>query len=162
MAEQTASDVQFILERIYIKDISYEAPAAPHVFLQEAAPQLDIQLGVQHAPVQADNGRHEVLLAVTVSAKQGEKPVFLVEIQQAGLFRVTGVSGEALQRALEISGAYILLPFVREAINDLVGKGGFPQLLVNPINFEALYEQKRAAMKARDTQNEAPGTRRDE
>ena len=147
MAEKPASDVEFNLERIYVKDVSYEAPAAPQVFLQQSAPQLDIQLGVQHHALAPGEGVHEVVLSVTVSAKQGDKAVFLVEIQQAGLFRVKGISDEVLDRALEISGAYILLPFVREAINDLVGKGGFPQLLINPINFEALYEQKQAAIK---------------
>jgi preprotein translocase subunit SecB len=147
MADQPGAEVQFNLERIYIKDISYESPAVPQVFLQQSAPQLDMQLGVQHAIVHEREGLHEVVLTVTVSATQADKAVFLVEIQQGGLFRIRGISGGALERALEISGAYILLPFVREAINDLVGKGGFPQLLINPINFEALYEQKLAALK---------------
>lgn len=147
MAEQAAADVEFSLERIYVKDISYESPAVPHVFLQQAAPQLDIQLGVLHQPVLAAEGLYEVVLTITVSAKQGEKAVFLVEAQQAGLFRVKGISGEALERSLQISGANILLPFLREVVNDLVGKGGFPQLLLNPINFEALYAQKQAAAK---------------
>lgn len=147
MAETAASDVQFNLERIYVKDISYESPAVPRVFLQQVAPQLDIQLGVQRRAIDAAEGLHEVVLAVTVSAKQNGQAVFLVEVQQAGLFRIKGLADEALERALEISGAYILLPFVRETINDLAGKGGFPQLLINPINFEALYEQKRGAAK---------------
>lgn len=147
MTETAAADVVFSLERIYVKDISYEAPAVPQVFMQQAAPQLDIQLGVQHGDVAAADGLYEVVLTVTVSARQSEKTVFLVEVQQAGLFRIRGLSGEPLDRALQISGAYILLPFVREAVNDLVGRGGFPQLLINPINFEALYEQKQAAIK---------------
>lgn len=144
MAEQTA---QFSLERIYVKDVSYESPGAPLVFLKQAGPQLDVQLGVARAGVPEAEGLHEVVLTVTVTAKEADKPVFLVEVQQAGLFRVRGMSGESLARALEVSGAYILLPFVREAVNDLVGKGGFPQLLINPINFDALYEQKQAAQK---------------
>lgn len=144
MADDATGEVQFNLERIYIKDISYESPAVPHVFLQQAAPQLDIQLGVQQAAIAGAQGLYEVVLTVSAAAKQGDKNIFLVEVQQAGLFRVAGIEGETLQRALEISGAYILLPFVREAINDLVGKGGFPQLLIHPINFEALYEQKQA------------------
>lgn len=147
MADAVTTDAQFGLERIYIKDISYESPAAPQVFLQQAAPQLDIHLGVQHAAIRPGDGLYEVILTVSVAAKQADKAVFLIEIQQAGLFRVSGINGEALVRALEIGGAYILLPFVREAINDLAGKGGFPQLLINPINFEALYEQKQAALK---------------
>lgn len=146
MAEQSGPSIEFNLERVYIKDISYESPAVPQVFLEQAAPQLDMQLGIQHAAVHPD-GLHEVVLTVTVSAKQADKSIFLIEVQQAGLFRIVGISGEPLERALEISGAYILLPFVREAINDLAGKGGFPQLLINPINFETLYEQKRTSIK---------------
>lgn len=142
MAEQAA---QFSLERIYVKDVSYESPGAPQVFLKQAGPQLDVQLGVARAAVPDAEDLHEVVLTVTVTAKEADKPVFLVEVQQAGLFRARGLSGEALERALEVSGAYILLPFVREAVNDLVGKGGFPQLLINPVNFDALYAQKQAA-----------------
>lgn len=145
MAEQSESNVQFNLERIYTKDISYESPAVPQVFLEQAAPQLDMQLGVHHAAIQSSDGLFEVVLTVSVSAKHAGKSIFLVEVQQAGLFRIVGIAGTSLERALEISGAYILLPFAREAINDLVGKGGFPQLLINPINFETLYEQKQAA-----------------
>ena len=145
MAEQSESNVQFNLERIYTKDISYESPAVPQVFLEQAAPQLDMQLGVHHAAIQSSDGLFEVVLTVSVSAKHAGKSIFLVEVQQAGLFRIVGIAGKSLERALEISGAYILLPFAREAINDLVGKGGFPQLLINPINFETLYEQKQAA-----------------
>lgn len=140
------ADVQFNLERIYIRDISYESPAVPHVFLEQAAPQLDIHLGVKHTEIQAEQGLYEVVLLVSVAAKQGEKNIFLVEVQQAGLFRVAGIAGEELQRALEVSGAYVLLPFVREVVSDLVGKGGFPQLLISPINFETLYDQKQTMM----------------
>lgn len=147
MAEQAATEVEFSLERIYVKDISYESPAVPHVFLQQTAPQLDIQLGVLHQPIAAAEGLYEVVLTVTVAAKQAEKAVFLIELQQAGLFHIKGVSGEALERALQVSGANILLPFLREAVNDMVGKGGFPQLLLSPINFETLYAQKQAASK---------------
>jgi preprotein translocase subunit SecB len=141
-----AAEVQFQLERIYTKDISYESPAVPHVFLEQAAPQLDIHIGVQHSTVHAEQGLHEVVLVVSVAAKHAEKNIFLVEVQQAGLFRIAGIAGEELQRALEVSGAYVLLPFVREVVSDLVGKGGFPQLLINPINFEALYDQKQAML----------------
>lgn len=145
MTEQRAPDAQFTLERIYIKDISYEAPSAPQVFFQNAVPQIELQLGVQHSALNAADGAYEVVVMVTVSAKHADKQVFLIEVQQAGLFRITGITGEALVRALEIACPNILLPFVREAINDLVGKGGFPQLLITPINFETLYEQRKRA-----------------
>jgi len=87
------------------------------------------------------------VLTVQVNAKREDKTLFLVEVHQGGIFRVVGLTGEALERTLEVTCAYILLPYAREAVSDLIGKGGFPQLLINPINFDALYEQKRAAIK---------------
>lgn len=143
MAEERAPEAQFTLERIYLKDVSYEAPSVPQAFFQNTAPQIELQLGVQHAPLNAEEGIYEVIISVTVSAKNNDKAVFLVEVQQAGLFRLRGLAGEVLQRMLEISCPNILLPFAREAISDIVGKGGFPQLLIAPINFETLFEQRR-------------------
>ena len=143
--------VQFSLERIYLKDASYEAPAVPVVFTQQLSPQLNVQIGITHGVLSEPQGVHEVVLAVTASAKHGDKTIFLVEIHQAGLFRISGVIGDALTKTLEIACPSILLPFARVAVNDFVSKGGFPQLLLNPINFEALYEQKLAALKQPDT-----------
>jgi preprotein translocase subunit SecB len=145
MAETKEPEVHFSLERIYIKDASYEAPGVPQVFLQKTAPQVDVQLAVNHIVLDAANGFHEVVLTATVQAKGGDTTVFLVEVQQAGVFRIHGLAGENLERAVEIGAPNILLPFVREAVNDFICKGGFPQLLLNPINFETLYEQKKAA-----------------
>lgn len=145
--------VQFSLERIYLKDASYEAPAVPMVFTQQLSPQLNVQIGITHGVLSEPQGVHEVVLAVTASAKHGDKTIFLVEIHQAGLFRISGVAGDALAKTLEIACPYILLPFARETVNDFVSKGGFPQLLLNPINFEALYEQKLAALKQPATAN---------
>jgi preprotein translocase subunit SecB len=140
-------NIVFNIEKIYTKDISYEAPGVPAAFAQpqNGAAEIGIQLGVEHGTLNTEQGIHEVVLTVTANAKRENKNIFLVEVKQAGIFRINGVAGDTLQRALEISCAYVLLPFVREAINDLVGKGGFPQLLINPINFEMLYEQKQAA-----------------
>lgn len=147
MAEQSNEAAQFSLERIYLKDVSYEAPSVPAIFTQQLSPQLNIQIGITHSVLSEPQGVYEVVLAVTTNAKHGDKTIFLVEIHQAGLFRIAGVTGDALIKTLEIACPYILLPFAREAVNDFVSKGGFPQLLLNPINFEALYEQKQAAMK---------------
>lgn len=146
MAEPNDQAAQFSLERIYLKDVSYEAPSVPQVFTQQVAPQVNIQIGIAHTNLNEAQGVYEVVLTVTVSAKQGEKPIFLVEIQQGGLFRINGVTGDVLEKTLEINCTSILLPFAREAINDFVSKGGFPQLLINPISFEALYQQKQAAV----------------
>ena len=146
MTDDQAPQAFFGLEKIYLKDVSYEAPGAPGVFLQNKPPEVGVQIALAHRPIESEQGYHEVILTVQVNAKSEDKPLFLVEVQQAGVFRVQGVNSEALIHALEVNCAYVLLPFAREAVNDLVGRGGFPQLLVNPINFDALYEQKRAKL----------------
>jgi preprotein translocase subunit SecB len=140
--------VVFSLEKIYIKDSSYEAPNAPQVFLDGTAPEVGVQLGVLHSRLNAEQGLYEVVLAVTVTAKKGDKAVFLAEAHQAGLFRIAGVPEAELPKALEIACPNVLLPFARQAINSLVEGGGFPQLLLAPINFEALYQQKQQQQQA--------------
>ncbi len=144
MTENQAAQAFFGLEKIYLKDVSYEAPGAPGVFLQNQPPEVGVQIALAHRPIESEQGYYEVTLTVQINAKFEDKPLFLVEVQQAGVFRVQGVNGEALAHALEVDCAHVLLPFARETVNELVGKGGFPQLLINPINFGALYEQKRS------------------
>lgn len=145
-ADQQQNTV-FSLEKIYLKDVSYEAPGVPLVFSQSqnAGAEIGVQLGLEHSTLAAEQGLYEVVLTITATARRDNKNIFLVEVKQAGIFRIGGVDKDTLQRALEISCAYALLPFAREAVNDFVEKGGFPQLLINPINFEALYEQKQSA-----------------
>ncbi len=143
MAEQNADpEVVFSLEKIYVKDISYEAPHAPQVFLEKTAMEVDMQLGIEHGAINPAEGLHEVVLSVTVTARLDKRTAFLAETKQAGIFRITGVPESEMTKVLEIACPNILLPFSREMINDLVSKGGFPQLLINPVNFEALYQQK--------------------
>jgi preprotein translocase subunit SecB len=133
------------IEKVYIKDISYEAPNTPQVFMEQRVPEVGVQLNIAHTALDAKTGLYEVVLSVTTTAKFQDKNVFLVEVQQAGLFRAVGIPAKDLPMVLEISCPNILLPFAREAINDLVGKGGFPQLLINPVNFDGLFQQKQAA-----------------
>jgi preprotein translocase subunit SecB len=144
----TAQNVLFSLEKIYLKDASYEAPAVPQAFLQEGAPQIGVQLGVEHAVLDATQGVYEVVLSITVTATREGKTVFLAEVHQGGLFRLQGVDGEVRDKTLGIACPHMLLPFAREAVADFIGKGGFPPLLLQPINFDALYEQKRTAQQA--------------
>jgi preprotein translocase subunit SecB len=148
-------NIVFSVDKIYIKDISYEAPGVPLAFTQaeSAAAEIGVQLGLDHGTLNQAQGIYEVVLTVTATATREKKNIFLVEVKQAGIFRITGIEGDMLARALGISCAYVLLPFVREAVNDLVGKGGFPQLLINPINFEMIYEQKQTTQAARPTIN---------
>jgi preprotein translocase subunit SecB len=137
----------FGLEKIYLKDVSFESPNAPAVFMETQAPEVGVRISISHRPIDAAQGYYEVVVSIEVNAKHGEKALFLVNVQQAGVFRIQGIADQLLERTLEVTCAYVLLPFAREAVNDFVVKGGFPQLLVNPINFDALYEQKVAAAK---------------
>ena len=144
MSEQ--NEISFNLKKVYVKDISFESPLSPQVFLNEQAPDVDVQMNITHSSIDNSN-LFEVILTITVTASAGENTFFLCEVQQAGLFEVTGADDD-LPMVLEIACPNILLPFVREAIADLVGKGGFPQLLINPINFEGLYHQKMMAQQS--------------
>lgn len=142
---KTEDQPVFNLQKTYLKDVSFESPQSPAVFTQQLAPQIDIQLNIAHRQLDEDNGVHEVVLTGTVTAQEGDKTVFLSEVQQAGIFQVRGLGDQEREMVLEIACPNILLPFLREAIADLVSKGGFPQLLINPVNFEALYHQKQQA-----------------
>ncbi|MEO6699178.1 MAG: protein-export chaperone SecB [Paraperlucidibaca sp.] len=129
---------QFALQRVYLKDASFEVPGAPKVFLQTWNPEVNIDLATAHQALE-DGKHYEVQLAITVTAKNEGNTAFLVEVKQAGIFQVEGVAEAEMGPLL---GAYcpnILFPFAREAISDLVGKGSFPQLLLQPVNFDALY-----------------------
>jgi preprotein translocase subunit SecB len=130
----------FNLKKIYIKDASFESPMSPQSFLQQQAPEVDIQLDISHSKIDAEH--HEVILSVTVTAKSDDQTVFLCEVQQAGLFQIIGVPEQEMPVVLEIACPNILLPYIRQAIDDLVGKGGYPQMLIHPVNFEGLYQQK--------------------
>lgn len=143
MSDNAQTPVLFQLEKIYVKDSSFEVPGAPQVFLEQKAPEVGVQLHVGHAAIDREQGLYESVLAITVTARAGERNVFLVEVQQAGLFRIRGLPEDEIVKALEIACPTVLLPFARQIVNSLVESGGFPQLLLAPINFEALYQQKR-------------------
>ncbi len=144
MSEQ--NEISFNLKKVYVKDISFESPLSPQIFLNEQAPEVDVQMNITHNKLE-DSDLYEVVLTITVTAKGGENNFFLCEVQQGGLFELTGAE-EEIPMVLEMACPNILLPFIREAISDLVGKGGFPQLLINPINFEALFHQKMMAQQS--------------
>jgi preprotein translocase subunit SecB len=134
------SGPQFALHRIYLKDASFETPNSPAVFRQEWKPEVNLQLNSSINPLEDD--LYEVVLNVTVTAKLGDQTGFLAEIQQAGIFTVKGFDEQQKGAMLGAFCPNSLFPFAREAISDLVVKGGFPQLLLAPINFEAIYAQK--------------------
>jgi len=147
MTEQNRG-VTFELRKIYLKDVSFESPMAPQVFTKEQQPSIDVQLRMEHKLIDEVNGFYESVLSVTVTAKEDADTIFICEVQQAGIFQITNVSGDELDIALEVACPNSLFPYAREAISELVGKGGFPQLLVNPINFESLYHHKRREQQA--------------
>ena len=142
MAEENAAENEkrISVAKIYVKDFSFESPMSPDVFKAEKwAPQTNLNLRSAHTEL--DNGIHEVVLTITVDAKEDDKTVFLVELQQAGLFELNGY--EDNERAA-ITGSYcpsILFPYAREAIAGVIQKGGFPEFVLQPINFDALYMQ---------------------
>ncbi|MBD3639854.1 MAG: protein-export chaperone SecB [Marinobacter sp.] len=130
---------QFALQRIYVKDLSFESPNAPLVFQEQWKPQVNLDLNTSHSKV-SDN-QYEVVLSLTVTTKIGEKVAYIVEIQQAGVFLVQGIEGAQLGQML---GAYcptILFPYARESIDNVVAKGSFPALMLAPVNFDAIYAQ---------------------
>lgn len=135
----------FTLETVYIKDMSFESPNSPDVFMKPEQPQLDIDIDIQHNKL--DDDLYEVILPLSVDAKVDDKTVFLAEVHQAGLFRIVGVDAENLPMVLEINCANILLPFAREAVASMIGHGGFPPVLVNPVNFEMIFQQRHAVAK---------------
>lgn len=137
--EQEAQAQQFALQRIYIKDMSFEVPLGAQVFTKQWQPQVHVDLNTKSDRVADDV--YEVVLTITITAKLGEETAFLVEVQQACLFLVKGVEGEQLRRALMIMCPNILFPYAREAIDSLAARGSFPPLMLQPVNFEALYVQ---------------------
>lgn len=138
----TEQQPAFSIEKIYIKDLSLEVPNAPQVYLQAEQPQVEVQLA--QAANQVQEGLFEVALKVTVTAKSGDKTVFLVEAEQAALFQIRNVPESEMGPVLGIVCPNILFPYARESVSDLITRAGFPPVLLAPINFEAIYQQRPA------------------
>lgn len=136
---------QFAIQRLYIKDSSFEAPNSPALFLKEWRPEVDLSL--DNKANLLDDSAREVVLTVTVTVKVGDQIAFLVEVKQAGIFTVQGFTDEQLEHMLGSFCPNILYPYAREAVTDLVMRGGFPQLYLSPINFDLLLEQHKKQKK---------------
>lgn len=141
-AQENAQPV-FNMEKIYVKDISLEIPHAPQVFLERENPQIDIQLLPQSMSI--EEGVFEVVITATVTAKIGEKVMFLLEIKQAGIFRIDNLPDGNMEAVLAVMCPNILYPYLREAVSSITVRAGFPPVLLNPINFDALYQQQKQA-----------------
>jgi preprotein translocase subunit SecB len=141
MAEQEkAAGQQLAINKIYVKDCSFESPQSPDVFRRgDWKPQTNLNLRSSHKPI--DDNFHEVILTITVEAKDDDKSLFLVELQQAGIFEISGYEGEEMAAIVGSFCPNILFPYAREAIAGMIQKGGFPEFVLQPINFDALYLQ---------------------
>lgn len=128
------------IQKVYVKDLSYEAPNTPHIFMEEWRPTVDLQLANNTAPLGGDI--HEVVLTVTVTVRFEDKVAYLIEVKQAGIFNLAGFPEQHLAPVLATVCPNILFPFAREVVSDIATKAGFPQLLLAPVNFEALYAQE--------------------
>lgn len=129
----------YALQRMYLKDVSFEAPNSPRIFLEEWKPKINMNLSANSSRIDEDT--YEVVLTITVDAKIEERTAFLIELQQAGVFHASGFNPDELHQLLGIHCPQNLFPFAREAIYSLAMKGGFPQVMLQPINFEALYRR---------------------
>ena len=130
---------QFLLRQLYVKDISFESPNTPGIFTTPTEPDIKLNLNSSHKALGDDT--FEVVLHINVHATSKDKSLFLIELQQAGLFQVSGFKPEEAQAILGAHCPATLFPYARETISSLVARGGFPSLILQPINFEALYTQ---------------------
>ncbi|MDR2624893.1 MAG: protein-export chaperone SecB [Zoogloeaceae bacterium] len=136
----------FGIEKVYIKDFSLEVPNAPQVFLEHGAPDVSIQLNTSGTPL--GEGAFDATLTVTVTAKLGDKTLFLVEVSQAGIFRIMNVPENEIEPLLAVACPNILQAYAREVISDATVRAGFSPVLLQPINFDALYLQNLQERKA--------------
>ncbi len=137
--ESTAEEKQFSIQKIYTKDISFETPNSPKIFTEKWEPTVDFNLGTNVDPI--EKALFEVSLSVTVTVKCAETTAYLVEVTQSGIFSLAGFSEQEMAPMVGSFCPNILFPYAREVVSDLVAKGGFPQLLLAPVNFDALYAQ---------------------
>jgi preprotein translocase subunit SecB len=133
----------FNIEKLYVKDMSLEVPNAPGIFLERENPQIDLQLHTQAAPI--EEGMFDVTVTVTVTAKLPEKDkvLFLIEAKQAGIFQARNIPAEEMETVLAVVCPNILYPYLREVVSDVAVRAGFAPVLLNPINFEAIYLQQK-------------------
>src|SRR5262245_14905952 len=136
----TPEGVVFGIEKIYVKDLSLECPGSPQSFKLQEQPQVEVGLRTRGEQIEPDV--YECVLTVTLTAKVGDKTLFLVEASQAGIFTIRGIAQEQLQPVIAINCPTILFPYVRETLADAVMRAGFPPVHLAPISFEALYQQQ--------------------
>jgi preprotein translocase subunit SecB len=140
MAEQDTPKNQFSIQKLYVKDVSFESPSTPEVFsFKNWEPKIELNLNNTNKKI--SEGIFEVVLSVTATVKHDEKTAFLVEIHQGGIFQIMGFNEQDTKYILGSQCMNILFPYAREVVSDLTTRGGFPPLLLNPVNFDAVYAQ---------------------
>ncbi len=142
MADANTNPV-FQIQRLYLKDLSLEQPNSPQILLEQAQPQVDINLGLGAAPIA--EGIYEVTVTATVTTKLNDKVLFLVEAKQAGIFEIRNLPEEQLQQVVGIACPGIIYPYLRAIVSDVCTRAGFPPVLLTEVNFQAMFEQQRAA-----------------
>lgn len=154
MSEQTnqenANETQFMIQRVYVKDLSYETPNTPAVFQQQWEPELNLDLNTTYTKL--ETGVYEVVLSITATVINQKATAFLVEVKQAGIFTIQNAPENQLDHLINSFCPNILFPYAREAITSQVIRGSFPQLVLAPINFDALYMQKLAEQQGAATE----------
>ena len=150
MADQ--QEPVFQIQRVYLKEASLEQPNSPQILLEQDAPSVDIQLGVDATPVA--EGIFEVTVTATVQSKIKDKTVFLVEVKQAGIFEIRNLPQEQIAQVLGIACPQIVYPYLRGNVSDIITRGGFPPVHLAEINFQIMYEQQQA--QAAQAAEEAP------
>ena len=139
--EQKQDEPQFMIQRVYIKDLSFETPNSPAVFRDEWEPKLNLEINTSNTLL--EDNVYEVILDITATVSNNDNVAFLSEVKQAGIFTIEGAPGEQLDHLLGSFCPNILFPYAREAISDMVIKASFPQLVLAPVNFDALYMQQK-------------------
>ncbi|MCP4431079.1 MAG: protein-export chaperone SecB [Gammaproteobacteria bacterium] len=157
MSDEPAPKNHFSIQKIYVKDVSFESPATPKVFsFQKWEPKIDLNLSNRHTKVASD--MYEAVLSITATVSQEDQTAFLIEVQQAGLFAVSGFNDQESSYLLGSQCMNILFPYAREVISDLTVRGGFPPVILSPVNFDALYQQHLKSQnekQASETQDES-------
>ncbi len=138
-APAEAAGPSFSVEKIYVKDVSFEVPGAPQIFSENVQPEL--QLNLNQRVQRLNDAAYEVVLAVTLTCKAGDKTAYVAEVQQAGVFVLTGLEPQAIDGLLGTQCPNILFPYVRQLLSDLIQSGGFPPFFLQPINFDGLYAE---------------------
>ncbi|MDB6144272.1 MAG: secB [Pseudomonas sp.] len=141
---EDAEAPQFSLQRIYVRDLSFEAPKSPAIFRQEWTPSVALDLNTRQKQLEGDF--YEVVLTLSVTVNNGDEVAFIVEVQQAGIFLIKGLDAGAMSHTLGAFCPNILFPYARETIDSLVVRGSFPALMLAPVNFDALYAQELARL----------------